>query len=136
MKLSPLTIILIGVSILIMALSYGFFQLYLPSAAAAPVAEAPTGGGGGIAVSAPLAEVLWCCYAWPASRGNSGQRAFFVNQAGEILVSQNLATNYSGFATAPTGVAAVLGTVGAPHMASSIAVNATGVDAEFWQVVN
>ncbi len=31
MKLSPLTIILIGVSILIMALSYGFFQHYLPN---------------------------------------------------------------------------------------------------------
>ncbi len=31
MKLSPLTIILIGVAILIMALSYGFFQHYLPN---------------------------------------------------------------------------------------------------------
>jgi hypothetical protein len=31
MKLSPLTIILIGASILIMALSYGFFQHYLPN---------------------------------------------------------------------------------------------------------
>lgn len=35
MKLSPLTIILIGVSILIMALSYGFFQHYLPNSAEA-----------------------------------------------------------------------------------------------------
>lgn len=31
MKLSPLTIILIGVSILIMALSYGFFQHWMPN---------------------------------------------------------------------------------------------------------
>lgn len=31
MKLSPLTIILIGVAILIMALSYGFFQHYMPN---------------------------------------------------------------------------------------------------------
>ena len=31
MKLSPLTIILIGVAILIMALSYGFFQHWMPN---------------------------------------------------------------------------------------------------------
>ena len=31
MKLSPLTIILIGVAILIMALTYGFFQHWMPN---------------------------------------------------------------------------------------------------------
>ena len=31
------------------------------------------------------AELAWCAYAWPANFGNTGNRAFFVNQQGEIL---------------------------------------------------
>ena len=31
-----------------------------------------------------MSEVLWSCYTWPVSRGNSGKRTFFVNQTGDI----------------------------------------------------
>ena len=47
------------------------FQLFLPDANGVALAEAPTGGVGLIAPDPVMAEALWCCYAWPSSRGNS-----------------------------------------------------------------
>jgi len=113
-----------------------FFQMFLPSSAEVPLAEAATGGGGGVSVGAVGAEILWSCYAWPTRRGTSGRRAFFVNQWGEVLACKNETMRYSGPAAVPAGTAAVLGTVGSPTMASSIAANATGQDGEVWTVVN
>ena len=60
------------------------FQMYLPSAAAVGVPEGDTGGVGATAPDAVQSEVLWCCYAWPSSFGNSGKRTFFVNQTGDF----------------------------------------------------
>ena len=57
------------------------FQMYLPGMGGTEFqAENATGGGGGAAIDPARAEVLWCCYAWPSSYGNSGKRSFFVNQ--------------------------------------------------------
>lgn len=111
------------------------FQMFLPSSAAAPLTEAAAGGGAGVSVAAAESEILWSCYAWPASRGNSGRRAFFVNQWGEVLSCSNDVARYNGL-LGPGGTAAVLGTVGGANMASSIAANATGQDGEVWRVVN
>jgi hypothetical protein len=32
---------------------------------------------------------LWCCYAWPDRAGVTGNRAFFINQKGELLQCAN-----------------------------------------------
>lgn len=72
------------------------FQMFLPDAVAVGIAEGTGGGVTGI-VAAPDAsqsEVLWCCYAWPNVRGNSGNRTFFVNQSGDVLASN---ANLAGF---------------------------------------
>ena len=47
---------------------------------------------------ASQSEVLWCCYAWPNARGNSGNRTFFVNQSGDVLsTNANVASvQYTG----------------------------------------
>ena len=65
-----------------------YFRMYLPDAAGAGVVEDGTSANGGqpLAVAdADNVELAWCCYAWPANYGQTGNRAFFVNQQGEIM---------------------------------------------------
>ena len=113
------------------------FQMYLPNATAVAVPEAATGGVGATAPDGAQAEVLWCCYAWPSSRGNSGKRCFFVNQSGDVLATKNLAAGqlYNGTTNPPLPTAAFRnGTSGS--MSSTVASNASGVDLGIWIVVN
>jgi len=107
-----------------------YFQMYLPAVGGAPTPESATLVG----VSAADAEVLWCCYSWPASRGNSGNRAFFVNQAGDVLSTNNAIARFSGTTTTPTGSSAFLS--GRTLMSASVSVNATGNSGDRWTVVN
>ncbi len=112
------------------------FRIFLPGPAGAFAGEAATGGGAGVAVDPPSAEVLWACYAWPSSLGNSGNRAFFVNQGGDILGTRMRGgTSYSGAGGGPQGSAAYIGT----SMSSSVAANATAAtpgDGNFWFVIS
>ena len=81
------------------------FQMFLPDAAAAGIAETATGGDAGNSqgVDAGQAEVLWCCYAWPATAGNSGNRTFFINQTGDVLATNGATVRYSNSVpTVPT----------------------------------
>ncbi len=110
------------------------FQLYLPSASDIGVPESDTGGVGATAPSALNCEVLWCCYAWPSSFGNSGKRIFFVNQSGDVLHSRNIAQRYSGSTRVPTFAAAFAKGSG-NAMGSTVAANSTGNDDQFWTVV-
>ncbi|MCB9868485.1 MAG: DUF2950 family protein [Planctomycetes bacterium] len=110
------------------------FQMYLPSSNGTGVPEANTGGVG-TAPDATQSEVLWCCYAWPASYGNSGKRSFFVNQAGDVLASKNVGQRYSGNSKVPAYTAAFLLGAGS-RMASTVAANTSGQDNQVWIVVN
>ncbi|MBL8755212.1 MAG: prepilin-type N-terminal cleavage/methylation domain-containing protein [Planctomycetes bacterium] len=111
------------------------FQIYLPSATGVGVAEDAAGGYSGSAVDAGKAEILWCCYAWPAVHGNSGKRTFFINQSGDILAANHNATiAYSGTTTVPTFDDAFRsGTSGT--MDCAIAANTVGRDGLVWVVV-
>jgi len=110
-----------------------YFNLYLPGANASPLSEASTGAAYP-AVDASQAEVLWACYAWPASFGNSGKRTFFVNQAGDVLQTNNAVQRYSGTTTVPAYSACLIS--GATRMDATLAVNQTGADNAIWTVVN
>ncbi len=110
-----------------------YFQMYLPGTGASWLAE-PALTASYPQVDASLAEVLWAAYAWPASYGNSGKRAFFVNQAGDILQTKNAVTKYSGTTTVPASNAALLS--GKTSMSHSVAVNTTAVDGAVWTVIN
>ena len=112
------------------------FQMYLPGTAGAFVAEDATGGAPPGTVNPSMAEVLWACYAWPTSYGNSGKRAFFVNQSGDVLGCRNSVARYG---SAPTvfpvaGTAAYLNA--GSDMSGTIAANTLAADAETWVVVN
>ena len=113
------------------------FQMYLPNNVATAVPEAATGGVGAAAPDPAQAEVLWMCYAWPSSRGNSGKRCFFINQSGDVLSTKNLAATqlYTGTTNPPNPNAAFLfGSSGS--MSSTVASNASGLDNAIWIVVN
>jgi prepilin-type N-terminal cleavage/methylation domain-containing protein len=111
------------------------FRMSLPSTTKAFLNEPALAAAA--QVSPSNAEVLWCCYAWPATYGNSGKRTFFVNQQGDVISCTNGTRRYSGTGASgvvPAGNAAFV--VGATSMSNSLAINAVGVDGERWSVVN
>jgi prepilin-type N-terminal cleavage/methylation domain-containing protein len=104
------------------------FAIWLPDAAADGVAEL-AGGGASPTVDADLAEVAWCCYAWPGNYGGSGNRTFFVNQSGDILATD--ASGYSGPGSGPDASSAYIG--GGTTITGIVASAATGRDGNFWR---
>ncbi len=110
-----------------------YFQMFLPSPTAAGIAEDEAGGDvtNDNGVDPGHAEVLWCCYAWPAF---AGQSALFINQSGVVLASRNSVTKYSGSSRPPKAMAAFLPTE--TNIGGTIAANRTGTDGESWVVVN
>jgi prepilin-type N-terminal cleavage/methylation domain-containing protein len=75
------------------------FQMYLPDAAGAPLAEDATGGMAATFPDPDNGEVLWCCYAWPVAANQTGNRVFFTNQEGDIYQMNNrIAAPYEGTA--------------------------------------
>jgi prepilin-type N-terminal cleavage/methylation domain-containing protein len=104
------------------------FAMYLPDAAGDGVPEA-AGGGVGAGVDADLAETTWCCYAWPANYGNTGNRTFFVNQGGDIVTTED--ANYSGPGNGPDASSAFAGT--GTSITGNTATAMTGRDGNFWR---
>jgi prepilin-type N-terminal cleavage/methylation domain-containing protein len=108
------------------------FQIYLSDGAGAGVPEAPNGGMGAL-VDPDGCETFWCCYAWPLDAGSTGNRAFFVNQNGDIWQHANGMGGYSGLGAAPLWNAAFA--VGGSDMGAEIANGAagtTGQDGNIW----
>jgi hypothetical protein len=67
-------------------------------------------------------------------QGNSGKRAFFVNQSGDVLATNGIAAAYSGVTAMPLHTAAFLtGTSG--FLGNQVASNSVGVDNNRWVVV-
>jgi prepilin-type N-terminal cleavage/methylation domain-containing protein len=107
------------------------FRMYLPDNAGLGVAEVG-GGGADPTVDADLAETTWCCYAWPANYGNTGNRTFFVNQGGDIVACED--EDYSGPAEADLGPDAAFQPGGtADSITGNTATGMTGRDGNFWR---
>jgi prepilin-type N-terminal cleavage/methylation domain-containing protein len=82
------------------------FQMWLPNATVAGltpgIAEDLTGGKAVPPFPNPdNGENLWCCYAWPMQANGAGNRAFFINQEGDMLQCLNRNPSYSGTAKMP-----------------------------------
>ena len=103
-----------------------YFLIYLPDAALAGVPEAG-GGGPQPAVDPDACENHWLAYGWPIEEGQSGDRAFFVNQRGEVFQTRMGTTPY-GLANIPAANAALTG----PTMNFAIASSANGSDGNLW----
>ena len=97
------------------------FRIWLPGAAGVGVVEGAAGAALSGAADDDLAETAWCAYAWPASYQQSGNRTFFVNQAGDILATEVAA--YEGLENGPPADA---GFTIANNISSTPALNAIG----------
>jgi len=107
------------------------FKLLLPGAGGVGVCPDETGSFA--TVDADMAETTWCCYAWPANRGTSGNRTFMVNQTGDIVQSENAA--YTGVAPVLAFNAGFVSAV--PNSITGLTAIATaGGDGMMWRSVN
>jgi len=85
-----------------------FFTMFLPDATAAGVvpglAEAATGGSGATIPNSNNCEILWACYAWPVDLNGTGNRAFFINQEGDLLqcANRSATASFDGTIRTPT----------------------------------
>lgn len=76
------------------------FLMFLPGATTtgltAGIAEEDEGGSPATCPDADNCEILWACYAWPIDAGKTGNRAFFINQEGDLIQTNNRTVVYSG----------------------------------------
>ncbi len=85
-----------------------YYKMWLPNNSATnPIAAVNEAGGGGNDATLPgssNAEIMWCCYAWPVQATKTGNRAFMVNESGDVVATQNQRTAalqpYNGTAAA------------------------------------
>jgi len=115
------------------------FQVFLPAApeggAVRGIAEASAGGASNELPGADTGELHFCCYAWPVSATGPGQRAFFVNERGDVFACANDGeSRYAGVASGPAFDAAF--TVRG-DMSSPVASKATpSVDGRGWASID
>ena len=64
-----------------------YYRIFLARAGGDGVSEQRDGGFRAYEVDPRLTETTWCAYAWPVQRGVTGERCFFVNQAGDIFAN-------------------------------------------------
>jgi prepilin-type N-terminal cleavage/methylation domain-containing protein len=114
------------------------FKMVLPAADGSAVTESASGAfDGSGAVGSDIAETTWCCYAWPASYGNSGNRSFFVNQGGDITATE--LSSYSAttaFTSATAGRAFLAGSSTLTLITGRQAIGTFGRDGQRWKQVN
>lgn len=113
-----------------------YFKMFLPdTSAVAPVGaqpENPAGGNtAGALPGASNCELMWCCYAWPVQASKTGNRAFMINQSGDVIATANRPTqaggSYDAFVRVPAFDAAF---TGAGDMSAEIALSAAGLVAQ------
>jgi hypothetical protein len=112
-----------------------YFQIFLPDTQSPSTFVHETAGpslaGGTGRVWVDLSETTWCCYAWPAEKGKTGNRAFFVNQAGDVLQSANDGGHHKdGTPFDPVSAFKAAGITG------QLAIGTAGRDGDVWKVTN
>jgi prepilin-type N-terminal cleavage/methylation domain-containing protein len=109
------------------------FLMYLPTSAG-PATDEITGVGNPVTADANDQEVRFACYGWPASLGNSGNRAFVVSQQGEVFSTANKDfQNYGGttIADAPDPGAAFIGD-DPPNLDGTLITGTDADDGQTW----
>ena len=117
------------------------FKIYLPAAAGGPITDLSTGALTGSATNADYQEVKWRSYSWPTSAKTSGNRAFAVDQAGEVYATANIDTAqnpiWSGSTTVPAFNDACLSGSGTETTTMDYSLTkGTGTNAQTWTPAN
>lgn len=112
-----------------------YYMMCLPSAPNLWSLEERAGGRADF-IDPQHAERHWACFAWPAEWGESGRRAFYVDQSGTILETPNSKGRYDG-PRRPEGFSAVRarGVIAPGTMASPLAIGETSLDGSTWHTV-
>ena len=120
------------------------FMIFLPDGTAlttnfvhetntgAPTGYTPGLAGGTNNVGVDMSETTWCAYAQPMNFANSGNRRFFVNQAGDVMQCANDLNKVAGVGTVINGNSAFMG----DNITSPVAVGTVGKDGDVWKVAN
>ena len=108
------------------------FRMFLPAAGGLGLHELATTFA--LPVDSDLAETTWCAYANPASYSTSGNRMFFVNQAGDIVATDN--ASYSGVAASVFSGSAFKAGGNNQSITGKVAVGTLGRDGNVWKQVN
>jgi prepilin-type N-terminal cleavage/methylation domain-containing protein len=113
------------------------FKMFLPGAAGAGITETAGTTAFSASVASDLAETSWCCYAWPASYGNSGNRTFFTNQSGDITGTELSTYSATGaFDASSAGRAFRNGTGAITSITGTAAIGTRGRDNQTWKQIN
>jgi prepilin-type N-terminal cleavage/methylation domain-containing protein len=114
------------------------FIIYLPQGDGDFAHETLTAGTYAFAGSVGIdnSETIWCAYAQPVAYQNSGNRRFFVNQAGDVLQSSNDVIKGMGSTGVIMGTPASAFRAGSTSMTNPVAIGTLGVDGDFWKVTN
>ena len=88
--------------------------------------------GGTTTVNVDLCENVWCAYAIPSTRQQSGNRVFFANQTGDILQSPNDVAKHSGSTVPVDGNSAFT----AEGITAAVALGTQGKDLDVWKITN
>ncbi len=74
-----------------------YFQIWLPDSRGGALCDREEAAEAKRAsMDVDWCEVRWCAYAWPIQSGQTGLRAFYIDQEGDMLVNDNLGEGYSG----------------------------------------
>jgi len=74
-----------------------YFQVWLPDARGGALSDREEAKDAKrAAMDVDSCELRWCAYAWPIQSGNTGLRAFYIDQEGDMLVNDNLGEGYTG----------------------------------------
>lgn len=109
------------------------FRMYLPESAGVGHAENPGGGMSPGVVNPDLAELHWCCYAYPQNHDSSGRMTFFVSERSEITKTDD--TRYEGAGCAALRAGAAFVTNDLSHMTGKVAIGTRGADGNLWRPV-
>jgi len=110
-----------------------FYRIYLPETGGTGHRENAGGGVTAGALKPSLAEVNWCCYAFPEHFGGSGNRTFFVNERCDIMTGTDALYQLPGCAFLQPGAAFVTGDI--THMTGRPAFGTRGADGNLWRAV-
>ena len=116
-----------------------FYKMWLPDVTAlgltGAVAEAGIAGSGGAAAASlpdsDNCEILWACYAWPVDAGKTGNRAFFVNQRGDVTGTDGGYSATTALDASNAGAAFEAGG-SITSVAGNAAVGSVGLDGNRW----
>ncbi len=111
------------------------FRMLLPGKDGVAVPELANGGADAAKLDATEAEVSWCVYAWPVEPGVTGERAFFIDQHGDVMGCRNGEGRYAGTRQMPAPDAARAAT-SKGTMSDANAANSQGRDGETWVIIS